>query len=191
MTRFSHALRPLVAAASIVFAVACNSTYGDDGPTGNTGSIQVTANPSTLSLPQGGSGTITATLARGGGYTGVVTVAVSGLPTGATATVDPAQLSGISLSATVTVTIASTVTIGTYPVTVIAMGSGVQTRTASFQLAVTVPPSFALSAAPVAGAIAAGGSRAVAKLPVPLQVTTSPPTTPVSVQLMAAVDVAS
>src|SRR6188768_4318537 len=68
MTRFSHALRPLVAAASIVFAVACNSTYGDDGPTGNTGSIQVTANPSTLSLPQGGSGTITATLARGGGY---------------------------------------------------------------------------------------------------------------------------
>ncbi|HWP69821.1 MAG TPA: hypothetical protein VNM36_01920 [Gemmatimonadaceae bacterium] len=162
MTRFSHALRPLVAAASIVFAVGCNSTYGDDGPTGNTGSIQVTANPSSLSLPQGGSGTITATLARGGGYTGVVTVAVSGLPTGATATVDPAQLSGISLSATITVTIASTVTIGTYAVTVIATGNGVQTRTASFQLAVTVPPSFALSAAPVAGAIAAGGSRAVA-----------------------------
>ena len=162
MTRFSHALRPLVAAASIVFAVGCNSTYGDDGPTGNTGSILVTANPSTLSLPQGGSGTITATLARGGGYTGVVTVAVSGLPTGATATIDPAELSGISLSATVTVTIASTVTIGTYAVTVIATGNGVQTRTASFQLAVTVPPSFALSAEPVAGAIAAGGSRAVA-----------------------------
>ena len=162
MTRFLRALRPLLAAAPIVVALACDSTYGDDGPTGNTGTIQVSASPTTLSIPQGGTGTTTVTLTRGGGFTGVVTVSASGLPTGATATVDPAQLSGSNLTATVTVTIASTVPIGNYAVTITAAGSGVQQKTASVQLTVTVAPSFALSAASSGGAIAAGGSRAVA-----------------------------
>jgi hypothetical protein len=158
MTWFSRAPRPLLAAASIMLALACDSTYDDDGPTGNTGTIQVSASPATLSVPQGGTGTTTVTLTRGGGFTGVVTVSASGLPAGATATVDPAQLSGSNLTATVTMTIASTVPIGTYTVTVTAAGSGVQQATASYQLTVTAPPAFAMVVSPTTLTIPAGGT---------------------------------
>ena len=62
----------------------------------------------TLTVPQGGSGSVAAQLTRGGGFSGDVTLAVTGLPTGVTTTITPPQLSGTTSSATINVAVAAT-----------------------------------------------------------------------------------
>lgn len=141
-----------------VFALACIGC-GDDGPIGNTGSIQVAVNPATLSVPQGGSSSVTAALTRGGGFSGAVTLAVSGLPSGVTGTVTPPQLTGTTTSATVDVAAAATVALGTSIVTITATAQGVAQATATYQLTVTAAPNYALTVVPAALTIAAGAGR--------------------------------
>ena len=126
--------------AVLVTALTLACGDGDNEPSGNRGSIQLTLNPTTLSLPQGSSGSITASLARSGGFTGVVTLAVSGLPAGVTTTIEPAQLSASTTTATVTVTTTAAVAPANYTATVTATGQGVTSATATHQLTVTESP---------------------------------------------------
>lgn len=143
-------------ALALLAAVAC----GDDDGSGPTGSISLTASPTTLTLAQGASGNVTVTLARGGGFSQPVNVTVEGLPTGATATVAPTQLTGTTTSAIVTVNVGSAVPAGTYPITVRASATGVGAATATYSLTVTAAatPNYALTATPSAVSAAAGGS---------------------------------
>ena len=156
MTWFQRMRRERIVALATAFALACSG--GSDGPSGNTGSIQVAVNPATLTLQQGASGSVSASLTRSGGFTGVVTLAVTGLPTGVTATVTPTQLSGTTASATVNVTVAATVAPQTYSATITATAQGVAQATATYQLTVTALPNYALSVAPAAITIQAGAS---------------------------------
>ena len=139
MARVQRAGHGRFAVLATAFTLACGD--GDNEPSGNRGSIQLTLNPTTLSLPQGGSGAITVSVARSGGFTGVVTLAVSGLPTGVTTTIDPSQLSASTTTATVTVTTTAAVTPASYTATVTATGEGVSSATATHQLTVTASPS--------------------------------------------------
>jgi hypothetical protein len=116
----------------------------------------VTVNPPTLSVPQGGNGSVSASLTRGGGFSGGVTLAIAGLPAGVTPTITPTQLSGTTASATIDVVVAATVTQGTYTATITATAQGVGQATTTFQLTVTAAPTFALTAAPATLTIAPG-----------------------------------
>jgi hypothetical protein len=144
----------LLTAIALLTAIGC----GDDGGSEPDGTIQVSASPNTLTLPQGGSGTVTVTLVRGGGFDDPVNVAVSGLPTGVTTSVSPAQLTGSTSQATVTVNVANTVAAGTYTATITASAAGVGNATATYTLTVTALPTFSLSANPAAVSIGQGGS---------------------------------
>ena len=138
MSRVQRAGHGRFAVLATAFTLACGD--GDNEPSGNRGSIQLTLNPATLSLPQGSSGTIAVSVARAGGFTGVVTLAVSGMPTGVTTTIDPSQLSASTTTATVTVTTTAAVTPASYTATVTATGEGVTSATATHQLTVTAAP---------------------------------------------------
>src|SRR5512143_2378335 len=140
MTAMQRPAREVMAAVATTFALACGGG-GDGGPVGNAGSIQLAVNPTTLPIHQGGSGTVTASLTRGGGFSGVVALAVTGLPTGITPTINPAQLSGTTTTATVSVSADATVAPQTYSATVTATAQGVGPATATYQVVVTAPPS--------------------------------------------------
>jgi hypothetical protein len=144
--------------ASLATALALTCGGDDDGPSGNSGSIHVAVSPIALSLPQGGSGSVTASLTRVGGFSGAVTLAVTGLPQGAAATITPAQLSGNTANATVEVTLAATVPVGNYAAVVTATAQGVAQASATYQLNVTTLPNYALTVAPAALTIPAGGN---------------------------------
>jgi len=141
-------------AIALFTAIGC----GDDDGSGPEGSIAVTASPTALTVPQGGSGTVTVTLTRGGGFAEAVNVTVEGLPAGVTASVSPAQLTGTTTSATITVNVANTVAAGTYTATVRASATGVGAATATYTLTVTALPNYALSATPAAVSVGQGGS---------------------------------
>src|SRR5512138_2496487 len=139
MTGIQRPAREVIAAVATTLALACGGG-GAGGPVGNAGSIQLTVNPTTLPIQQGGGGTVSASLTRGGGFSGVVALAVTGLPTGITSTITPAQLSGSTTSATVSVVADTTVAPQTYSATVTATAQGVGQATATYQVVVTAPP---------------------------------------------------
>jgi hypothetical protein len=145
--------RRLLTAMALVTAMGCGDDSTDPG-----GTITVSASPTSLTLPQGGSGTVTVTLVRGGGFDDAVNVAVSGLPTGVTATANPAQLTGNTLQATVSVNVASTVAAGTYTATVTASAAGVGSATTTYALTVTSGPSVTLAMNPATLSIPQGSS---------------------------------
>ncbi|MGQ0764822.1 MAG: COG1470 family protein, partial [Gemmatimonadota bacterium] len=145
MWRFPQRLSTSTAVLALALAAA-GCAGGDDGPTGNNFSIQISVNPASLTLQQGTSGTVQLTLTRGGGFSADVTASVSGLPTGVTVSVSPANLTGSTTTAVVTVTVASSVALGTYTATVTGTASGVGSATTTYQLTVTAPPDFSLTA---------------------------------------------
>ena len=110
--------------------------------------IAIAPDDDTVSVPQGGSAVITYTLARNGGYTGTVTLAITGLPTGVTASLlDGATWTGSATTLRVQLTAAgdaSTVTNDAFTAT--ASGSGVTDATDNGTVSVTAaidPDEFA------------------------------------------------
>ncbi len=147
----SSVLNRWCAAVGLIAAAACGSGDGGSEP-GPPPSISLAINPASASAVQGGSAQTTATLTRGGGFTGAVSFSVDGAPAGVTGAVGDLQTSGGTTTATVTIQVGSAVAPGTYTLTVRATGTGVSAATATFQLTVTEAPSIALSLNP-AGAI--------------------------------------
>ncbi len=155
--------RAAVLVGSVVAPLACGGGGGDGGPTGGqTKTIAVTASPSSLTLAQGASGTVTVNLTRGGGFTGSVNVAITGLPAGITTSISPSPITEGTTSATITVNVASTVTPNTYTATVTASGSGVSDASAQYAITVTAAPNYALTLTPNALTVAQGASGTVA-----------------------------
>jgi hypothetical protein len=157
MTWIQHAGRRGIATLATALAAACGD--GDNnGPAGNSGSIQLSVTPATLTLQQGATGSVNATLARSGGFTGAVNLAISGLPTGVTTTIAPTQLSGAATGAVVDVAVATAVAPGTYTATITAAAEGVSQASATYQLTVTAAPAFTLAVTPSALTVTQGGS---------------------------------
>lgn len=122
--------------------------------------ITLTAGSSTASVVQGASTTVPVTITRGGGFTDAVTLAVSGLPTGVTATFNPASIASGSTTSTLTLTAAANATAGTSALTITASGTGVTAQTATVNLTVTASatPAIAVAAAPAALSVQAGAT---------------------------------
>lgn len=101
--------------------------------------ITVATSSATLSGTAGASVSTGVTLTRVGGYTGDVSLSVTGLPNGVTAAFAPATLSGATVASTLTLTMGASTTPGTYALVVSASGpQGGGTVSSSSNLSLTV-----------------------------------------------------
>src|SRR5260221_307079 len=116
----------------------------------------LSATPGSLTLVQGTSGSTTISFAPQGGFAGSVSLSVSGLPSGVTASFNP---SSTSTSSVLTLSASNTVTAGTATVTITGT-SGSLTNSTNLTLTVNGAPDFALSAAPSSVSLTQGSSGA-------------------------------
>jgi hypothetical protein len=124
---------------------------GDGNGNGETPALSILVSPTTLSLPQGGEGTVTVALSRSGGFVGEIALALEGVPQGVTATASPAVVPAGGSASAISLRIGGAATAGTFTVTVRASGTGIETKSASFSLTVTAvsTPGFTLSVSPL------------------------------------------
>ncbi len=117
--------------------------------------FSLSAAPASQTVQPGGSAAYTLTVTPSGGFSGAVTFGVSGLPSGASASFNPAS---VTTSGTTTLTVATTAATppGTYQITVTGT-AGTLARNANVTLIVTAPPNFSLSAAPASLTVQPGG----------------------------------
>ena len=117
-----------------VFALgACSSGGGTDPG----GSITLNVSVSNLSVAQGATGTVVATIARSGDFDGAVAITIENLPANVTASANPSSIPAGSTTSTITFTVGAGATAATTTVTVRASGSGVTARTQTVSLTVT------------------------------------------------------
>lgn len=98
-----------------------------------TDDFSLTASPTSVTVPNGGSGQSTVTTAVTLGAPGTIALSVGGLPSGASASLTPTSVAAGS-SSTLTITPTGAVA-GTYPLTVTGVASGV-THTATVSLVI-------------------------------------------------------
>jgi hypothetical protein len=141
------------------FTVTDNVGLTDPHPPTRTITVQqgfsVSASPASQTVVQGGSTSFTTTVTAGTGFSGTVSLSVSGLPAGATASFSPASIS-TSGSSTLSVSTSSSAAPGSYPLTITAT-SGTVTHTANVTLVVSTD--FSVSVTPSSIAVSPG-SRA-------------------------------
>ncbi|MGA3046281.1 MAG: S53 family serine peptidase [Terracidiphilus sp.] len=111
-----------------------------------------------VSILQGSSGSSTTTSTVVDGFDSAVALSVSGLPAGVTGTFSPTSITGSGTS-TLSLTVASTTTAGTYTITVSGVGGGISQST-TFALTVTAPVTggFSISVSPTSGSLDEGQS---------------------------------
>jgi hypothetical protein len=130
------------------FTVTDNAGITDPHPPTRTITVQpdfsLSASPASQTVAQGNSRSFTAAVTAGTGFTGNVSLSVSGLPAGATSSFSPASITA-SGSSTLSVSTSFTTAPGSYPLTVSAT-SGTLTHTANVILVVSV--NFSLAIAP-------------------------------------------
>ena len=109
-----------------------HSIFGGGGP-----DFTISASPSSVTVVQGSFGTSTISTTVAGGFNAAITLSASGLPSGTTAGFAPNPIAAPgSGSSTLTLTVGSGTTPGTYPVTVTGNGGSI-THTTSVSLTVT------------------------------------------------------
>lgn len=114
----------------------------------------IAVNPTSVSIAQGNTTGATVTIARTN-FTAAVTLGATGLPSGVTASFNPAQLSGTTLSSTLTLTAGASVAAGTSNFAVTGTASGLADQTQSVPLTVAA---FSLAATPTALTVGAGAT---------------------------------
>jgi kumamolisin len=122
----------------------------------STPSFTLSDSPSSLTITQGSSGTSTITVTDIGGFTGSVTLAASGLPSGVTAAFSTNPTTGTSV---LTLTASSTATTGSATVTITGT-SGSLTATTTLALTVNsaATPNFTIAASPTSVTVTQGAS---------------------------------
>jgi subtilase family serine protease len=123
-----------------------------------TPSFTLSDSPSSLSITQSSSGTSTISVTDVGGFSGSVTLAASGLPSGVTAAFGTNPTTGTSV---LTLTASSTATTGSSTVTITGTsGSLTATTTLALTVSATATPNFTISAAPASLTVTQGSSGA-------------------------------
>jgi hypothetical protein len=119
--------------------------------------FSISGSPSSQTVTAGNQTSYTASVTPSGGFTGSVTVSVSGLPSGANAMFSPNPITGGSWSSTVSVTTSSTTATGSYTLTIKGT-SGSLNRSTTVTLVVTSAGSanFSISASPSSQTVTAG-----------------------------------
>ncbi|PYX87071.1 MAG: hypothetical protein DMG67_20005, partial [Acidobacteria bacterium] len=117
---------------------------------GTTADFSLSASPTSLSVTQGSSGSATISTAVSGGFNSAISLSASGLPSGVTASFNPASVAAPgSGSSTLTFSASGTATNGTANVTVTASGGGVtHTSTVALTVNPAAAPNFTVSASP-------------------------------------------
>ena len=122
----------------------------------STPSFTLSDSPSSLTITQGSKGTSTITVTDVGGFTGSVTLAASGLPSGVTAAFATNPTTGTSV---LTLTASSMATTGSATVTITGTSGSL---TATTKLALTVnssaTPNFTIAASPTSVTVTQGAS---------------------------------
>lgn len=138
--------------------MACGG--GDKGttPTPVPQGFAVTLSGTTLTVEQGGVGTITANITRTGSFAGTVNLSLESVPTGVAASFAPASITSSTTQTTLTVTVGSSVAPGSYTFTIRGQAAGVADQTASVALTVIAKPAIALALAPTTASVAAGSA---------------------------------
>jgi uncharacterized membrane protein len=124
----------------------------------STSSFTIAAAPTSLAVVQGQSGTTAITTTVSGGFNNPITLSVSGLPTGTTASfsVNPIPAPGAG-SSTLTLHVGNTTAVGTYSITLTGTGGGLQqSKTVTLQVRST--GSFTISGSPTSLSIVQGNS---------------------------------
>jgi Galactose oxidase-like, Early set domain/PKD domain len=116
----------------------------------------LSATPSSQTVLPGGSTSYTATVAAGAGFSGIVSFSASGLPSGATASFNPASVTA-SGSTTMSVSTSTTTPPGSYALT-IRGASGPVVHTVNVTLFVTGGGDFSIAATPASATIGKGGT---------------------------------
>lgn len=159
-------LRLLSARSSLAafFALAALACGGGDGgtPPPNLGGFTVALSTTTLSIEQGASGSVTATIGRTGSFTGTVTLTTENLPAGLTASITPSSITSSTTSATLTVNVAASVAPGPYSFTIRGQASGLADQTAAVSLTVTARPAIAVALTPAAATVIQGSNTSFA-----------------------------
>ncbi len=147
-------IRRLLAGALALGAVACSSSSDNTVMIPPTPLITLSANTSAVTVASGSSQTATLTVARIGGFTGDVALAATGVPTGVSATFNPASITASATTSVLTVAVGASAVAGTSTITVSASGAGVTTT--AITIALTVPP-----AAPTPAITLTAGASAI------------------------------
>jgi Subtilase family len=100
-----------------------------------TPNFTLSANPTSLTVNRGGTGTSSITITRTGGFTSGVTFGASGLPSGVSASFNPPSTTGTSTVVTLSAT--ATATLGSATITISGTGNGL---TRSTQISLSVNP---------------------------------------------------
>jgi hypothetical protein len=119
-----------------------------------TGNYALSASPGSLSIVQGTKGTSTITVSPQSGFNGSVSLSATGLPSGVTASFNPASTTSTS---SLTLTASSTAPTGTVTVTITG-NSGNLSNTTTVSLTVIAAPNYTLSASPNSLTMMQGGS---------------------------------
>jgi uncharacterized membrane protein len=124
--------------------------------------LTLSAGSSTVSVAQGASAPVSLTVGTTGSFTGNVSLSLSGVPTGVTATwsANPVSPASGSASATLTLAAGASAVAGSSTLTVTASGNGL-TATSKLTLQLTQAPSFTLTTAPTAVSMQSTGSTAI------------------------------
>lgn len=128
-----------LASALLVSGTGCGTTTDEHGGLGPAPTIAISLSTNVLTIPQGGSQDLNATITRTG-FTGAIVIETEGAPAGVTAAASGISTSGSITTGTVTVSVAASVAPGSYNLTVRASGSGVTSVTQGVTLIVPVPP---------------------------------------------------
>src|SRR6202522_864405 len=122
----------------------------------STPSFTLSDSPSSLSIAEGSSGTSTISVTDVGGFSGSVTLAASGLPSGVTAAFGTNPTTGTSV---LTLTASSTAITGTSTVTITGTsGSLTATTTLALTVSSTATPNFTIAASPASVTVTQGAS---------------------------------
>jgi subtilisin family serine protease len=122
--------------------------------------FSVAVTPAEATTVTGGTASYTVSVTPINGFSGDVSLSLSGLPAGqATATITPPVVARGTGTARFDVATSTSIPPGGYPLTVTATGGGL-TRTAAARLVVVPPPDFAVAAAPSSRSAVAGSAAA-------------------------------
>lgn len=144
-----------ITATSGTISNTTNANLVVTGPPDFTLGIQ----PSTQTVVQGNSTSYTVTVASLNGFSGTVSLALTGQPSNATVSFTPSAITGGAGSSTLGITVTSTTPVNTYQLTITAT-SGALSHAMGVTLNVTAapPPDFTLTLQPSSQTVTAGNS---------------------------------
>jgi hypothetical protein len=146
----------IVAGLSVASCTSTHSPATSNEPA-PSGDFTLAAGPNAVSLPQGGSSTLSVTVAAVHGLTGNVSVAISGLPSGVSTS--PQSPLSVGVGSTVSVALAATTAATLGPATLSLQGSqGSLSHAATENITVAPMPNFAIAIQPGSVGLTQGGA---------------------------------